>query len=119
MKIINKIKNKRCNKIFNKLYILGNVSSFVFNDIIDAPLNTVTESNYIIFNWFGTQQSISVIGLEYSINDGIWTSDVGVINYLDTLKVRLTSSGINNTIVSGTVTIGADDATFNVTTVAV
>jgi len=54
----------------------------------------------------------------YSINGGLYTSDVGTVNNGDTVTIQLASSGNYSTKTEATLTIGGLSDTFSVTTQA-
>jgi len=89
---------------------------FVFDDLTDAALNTLSTSNTIPV--VGVPSPISVIGGEYSVNGGTYTAAAGTVEGGDQVTVRVTSAATYATTVDATLTIGGTSDTFSVTTVA-
>ena len=90
---------------------------FTFIDQTSVALNTVIESAAITVTGMYADSDISVIGGEYSIDGGAYTSALGTVNNGQLVTVRHTSSSINNTQVDTTLTIGGVSDTFSTTTV--
>lgn len=91
-------------------------NAFTFIDITGAELSTVYTSNTITVSGINAATAISVSGLTYSKNGATYTGSAGTVVNGDTVAVRVTSSGSNNTGVSGTLTIGGVSDTYTVTT---
>jgi hypothetical protein len=92
---------------------------FTFTDRTNVPLNTVITSNSIQVVGINTAAPISITpGGEYSINGGDFTPDPGMVNYGDTVTVRLTSSSNYSTTTTATLTLGGVSDTLSVMTAA-
>jgi hypothetical protein len=90
---------------------------FGFLPVTDAPLNTLIESNDATITGINAAAPISIIGGEYRINGGAWTSAAGSIVSGDVVRVRLTSSSLGSVGTSATLVVGASGpANFNVVT---
>ncbi len=95
---------------------------FTFTDATNAALTSVIESNDITISDINQLVDIDITGdpsAEYRINGGAWTSSAGTGNVAngDVIRVRLTSSGSNNTTSVATLTVGGVTDTFSVTTI--
>nr|MDD3720499.1 DUF5011 domain-containing protein [Candidatus Gracilibacteria bacterium] len=90
--------------------------SFSFTSLTDKELNTLYESNTITVTGTNTGSTISIVGGEYKIGTGTYTSSTGIVNNGETVTVRLTSSNSYSTLKTATLTIGGVSANFNVTT---
>jgi hypothetical protein len=92
--------------------------AFSFTAQTNVPLNTVVTSNSITVRGINTAAQISIIGGEYSIDGGAYTSVVGTVTDGQTVKVQLTSSATNYGFTTNAVlTIGGISGIFSVTTV--
>ena len=80
-------------------------------------MNSLRESNPITVAGITAPASISIIGGEYRIGAGSYTSAPGTVNQGDSITVRLTSSDSSSTSSNVTLTIGGVSDTFSVTTV--
>src|SRR6056300_789887 len=90
--------------------------AFDFTDQSNLSLSTLTYSNNVTIS--GINQSVSVSatnGAQFSINGGSYVTS-GSISNGQTLRVRLTSSGSYNTVVSTTVTVGGTSDVWSITT---
>lgn len=90
--------------------------AFTFTDVIGQALSTVVESNAITVAGINAAAAISVVGGEYQINGGSWTSAAGTVTNGQTVKVRHTTSASNSTATNTTLTIGGVSDTFTTTT---
>ena len=91
-------------------------AGFTFFDQSGVAFNSEIVSDTIVVSGISTSTSISVTGGEYAVNDGAYTSASGTVASGDSVSVRHTSSGNNNTDVSTTLTIGTVSDTFTTTT---
>jgi hypothetical protein len=91
---------------------------FTFVDQTDVPLSTVVVSNELGPTAFDTPAAISVVGGEYSLDGGAWTSAPGTINPGQMVRVRHTSSASNSTATNTVLTIDSVSDTFTSTTLA-
>ena len=91
-------------------------NNFAFGEITGASLSTVYTSNVI--NIFGIDISvpITIVGGEYRINSGAWTSVAGVVVNNDIVEVRQTSSATPITKTTATLTVNCRVVDFDVTT---
>ena len=91
---------------------------FIFIDKVNQQPSTLVESNTISVDGIDTSTTISIVGGEYQINGGVWTSSAGVVSNNDFVKVRVLTSASNRDTVSATLTIGGYSDTFSVTTIS-
>lgn len=91
---------------------------FAFTDVTAAALSTVYTSNTITVGGLSVASPISIVGGTYSKNGGAYTSANGTVVNTDTVAVRVTSSGSNETAVNAILTIGGVSDTYTVTTLA-
>jgi hypothetical protein len=92
------------------------VNPFSFTPLIAQPLNTLIESNSILVSGINVPVGISIVGGEYSINGGAYTSTPGTVVNNDSVQIRQLSSNLSNTTTSATLTISGTSAQFDVTT---
>ena len=98
-------------------YTLGSTpDKFMFSDLTDAPLGTLTTSSTLNITGIDVSLIISVTGGEYSLNGGSFTSITSTVSNGDTLQLRTNSSSEHNTKVDVIVMVGGVSATFGVTT---
>ncbi|MEM7100619.1 MAG: DUF11 domain-containing protein [Pseudomonadota bacterium] len=90
---------------------------FSFDDRADALTDTQILSNVIQVADVNSETNISVVGGQYSINGGAFTSDADVINNGDTVQLAVTTPTTNSTSVDVVLTIGGVSDTWTVTTV--
>lgn len=96
-------------------------TAFSFTDVTGQPLSTVVESNTITVLGINASTPISLstsAGMEYRINGGSYVSSSGNVVLNDTVQMRVTSSGVAATLVSGTLDIGGVTDQWDVTTAA-
>ncbi|MGB5216835.1 MAG: CFI-box-CTERM domain-containing protein [Smithella sp.] len=91
---------------------------FIFIDQVNVPFNTVLTSNVITVSGLGAEADIGVIGGEYKINSGLYTSGTAKVNNGNTVTMRQTSANSYSTTTNATLTIGGVSDTFSLTTVA-
>jgi hypothetical protein len=94
-------------------------TAFTFDPLVDVGFELQYESNTITVAGINTASPISVTGGEYSKNGGAYISTAGTVVVGDTVKVRVTSSALNSTTTTATLTIGGVSDGFDVTTAAV
>ncbi len=92
------------------------VNPFSFMDVTNAELSTFYTSNSIAVTGPEQPVSISIVGGEYSINGGAWTSAIGSISAGDSVSVRRRSGDDYEISVSATLTIGNQSDAFDITT---
>lgn len=90
------------------------VDPFTFTDITNMNISTLYESNVVTISGINQPVPISVVGGEYSINAGAYTSAAGTITNGQSVKVRRTSSGSYSTTVGVTLTVGTESDTFSI-----
>ena len=91
--------------------------AFSFRAQTDVELSTAIISEYITISGINAPSSVSVSsGSEYQIGDEPYTSDEGVVNLGDAVRVRHTSSSVYSSTVTSVLTIGGVSAEFNSTT---
>lgn len=94
--------------------------AFVFVDVVNSALGSVTESNAITITGIDTAAPISIVGGQYRVNGvGAYRNTPGTVSVNDTVIVRVTNSSLNNTPTSATLTIGSVSDTYTSTTLAV
>lgn len=99
--------------------------AFSFTPQTGMPLSTSIVSNPVTVTGITVPTNISIIGGEYSVSLdngttwGDWTNVAGKINVNNQVRVRRTSSAINSTLTTATLTIGGVNGSFNLTTAAV
>lgn len=91
---------------------------FSFTAKLDQPLSTEVTSDPVTITGITVTSNITITDGTYSINGGTFTSSAGSVNAGDIIRVKVTSSSSNSTIVSSVVTIGGISATFSVKTLA-
>lgn len=89
---------------------------FSFLAQFDVPTSTLIYSNTIGVGGIDVAVAISIVGGEYSINGGAFTSSAGTTINGDIIQVRQTSSGSDSTLTIATLTISTKSAPFDVTT---
>jgi len=90
--------------------------AFSFTPVTNADRSTAYISNTITVAGISTVSPISIVGGEYRINGGAFTSDSGTVVIDDVVDVRQTSSDQYTTLTTATLTIGGVSGNFNVTT---
>ena len=91
---------------------------FTFVSQAGVPRGSVVSSNTITVAGINAPAGISIVGGEYSVNGGAFTSAAGTVNAGDTVQVRVTSSAAYNSTVTATTAIGGVSKPFAVTTEA-
>ncbi len=91
--------------------------AFTFVPQTDVPFNTVITSNTITVAGINGQSNISIVGGQYSINGGGYTSSSGVVSNGQTVTVRVNSGSSYNQTTTATLTIGGVSGAFPVTTI--
>ena len=93
-------------------------NQFTFTDQTGVPLNTLITSNTITVTGIDAGASISIIGGQYSRNNGTFRTSKGTTYNGDSIRVRHTSATVNNTTTNTVLTIGGVKDTFSSTTLA-
>jgi len=89
--------------------------AFSFNAIL-GELSTSYISNAFVVTGINTPSPISIVGGEYSVNFGSFTSAPGGVEAGDIVMVRRVSASTYSTVVTATLTIGGVSAPFSITT---
>lgn len=89
---------------------------FVFNDVINAEINTMYESSFVFITGISNQLPFNVVGGEYSFDGITWFTGGGLIDPDTSISVRRLSSNLNSTLVSVTLTVGSYSDSFDITT---
>ena len=98
---------------------IANLAGFNFISQTAMPLSRTIVSNPVSVNFVSGSQSISISGGAYELNgSGVWTTTGGTVNSGDIVKMSQTSSSINSTSTTATLTIGSFSSDFTVTTAA-
>ena len=99
-------------------YALGDSTpdQFIFTDQTGVATSTVIESNTITITGIDIPAKISIVGGEYSINAGAYTSANGQVIVDDVVKVQHISSVTAATTTNTVLTIDTIDDTFSTTT---
>jgi hypothetical protein len=92
--------------------------SFSFSDVSNKALRTLVTSNAITAAGINAAAAIAVVGGEYQINSGVWTSAASTVTVGQTVRVRHTTSGSSLTTTDTVLSIGGISDTFSATTLA-
>lgn len=90
--------------------------AFAFDAVAAAAPATAVTSNTVTIRGINTAAPIAIVGGEYRINGGAFTSASGTVNAGDMVNVRLTSAASAGAKVTATLTVGGVSAAFDVTT---
>lgn len=93
-----------------------NPDGFVIPAISGVPINTYVVSESRTVSGINAPTKISVVGGEYSINNGDYTDAEGTVENGQSIKLRMASSAEFNKLTSASVTIGTSTSYFQVTT---
>lgn len=93
-------------------------NQFSFTDQTNVARNTTITSSPVTITGLDEPGAISIIGGEYSINGGGFTSTAGTVSSGDEVTVRHTSSANFATAVNTVLTINGVSDTFTSTTLA-
>lgn len=94
----------------------GTPDPYALDDIPAAPAGLLLESNTVTIEGVNTLIDISIVGGEYKIGSGTYTSLPGQISNGQTVTVRATSASDPNTMVVATLTVGTVSEDFVITT---
>ncbi len=92
-------------------------AAFSFTAQTNIAPNTVVTSNSITVSGINTTAQISIVGGEYSIDGGAYTSAAGTVTDGQTVTVRLRSAPNFGTTTNAVLTIGGISSIFSVTTI--
>jgi hypothetical protein len=90
--------------------------AFTFTAVTNAEISTLYSSNIVTITGITGLVDISIVGGEYRINGGAWTSAAGTIANGQTAQVRRTSSSSYETLVTATLTVGTVSGAYDITT---
>ncbi len=88
----------------------------VIPPVSDAPLNKDVISEDVTITGLSKAEPISIVGGEYSLNEGAFTRAAGTVVNGAELRVRVRSASTYNTSVAATVTVGSRKGQFVVAT---
>lgn len=91
-------------------------NAFSFSTLTGQTLSTLVESNQVTITGINTWTLVTIVGWEYKIGTGAYTTATGYILSGNTLQLRQTTSNINATSKSTIVTIGTMSGTFMTST---
>lgn len=97
----------------------GETFDIVIPPVDDARLNQDIVSDDVEITGLSKVEAISIVGGEYSLNKGPFTSAAGKVANGAELRVRVRSASTYNASVTATVTIGTRKGQFVVTTVKI
>jgi hypothetical protein len=89
---------------------------FNFASLIDQPLNTVVVSNAVTITGINAPAPVSVVGGEYSIDGGVFTSAAGTVTNGQEIAVRQTTAGASEATTNASLQVGTIVGVFSVTT---
>ncbi len=101
------------------LYGAASASSLVIPPATNVPLNTAITSDEVTITGLQKAVAISIVGGQYSINSGAFTSQPGIVANGARLRVRVTSASAYNASVTATVTVGTLTGSFVATTLKI
>lgn len=90
---------------------------FAFDAQADVALAALVESNSVTINGVDKPVTISISGGEYSIDGAGFTTDEGVIEAGQSVRVRLTAASSFGATATATLAVGDTSADFKVTTI--
>ena len=96
----------------------GTVASFSFASLDNVDLNVALVSNPVTITGINCLTAISVVGGEYNVNAGGFTSVAATVKAGDVVRLRVTSSSDYQQTRSAVLTVGSALSNFAVTTVA-
>lgn len=100
-------------------YAAASTSTLVIQPATDVPVNTTITSDELTITGLQKAETISIVGGKYSLNDGAFTSQPGLVANGARLRVQVQSSSSYNTSVTATVTIGTATVPFVATTLKI
>ncbi|GAB1257291.1 hypothetical protein NBRC116494_17930 [Aurantivibrio plasticivorans] len=89
---------------------------FTFQERNDVPLNTFITSNLVEISGINTAVDVSIENGFYSINDAPFSSDPGIVNQGDMLRLQVLSSDELSSMQTAAITIGGRSGSFSATT---
>jgi uncharacterized membrane protein len=96
----------------------GIPDAFSFTAQTGAARSTLATSNSVTVAGIDTAAAIAVVGGQYRVNGGGYTSAAGTVTNGQTVDVQLTSSSAYSTLTTATLNIGGVVGAFDVTTAA-
>lgn len=97
---------------------MSDPDAFTFGTVSDVAPGSVQTSGAITVSGTNTASPISVSGGSYAINGGAYTSTAGTVRPGNSVAVRTTASAAFSSAKTVTLTIGAMQGTYTVTTLA-
>lgn len=95
--------------------------AFSFPSLSNQAVSTVLESNIVTVTGINSSTAVTMTttdGMEYRINGGTYKSTADTVVLNDTVQLRVTSSGSEGTMVTGTLDIGGVTDLWGVTTLS-
>lgn len=89
---------------------------FNFTGVSEVAPGQVVESGLITVSGIDASTPISIVGGEYSVNGGSWSSAAGTVSLGNQIRIRLTAPSGYGETASATLTIGDISAGFSVGT---
>lgn len=88
------------------------VDEFSFTPLYNQPVSTLVVSNSIFVSGNNVAVPISIVNGEYRVNNTVWTSVAGIVNFGDKVEVRHTTSDTLGVTTTTTLTISDKSANF-------
>jgi len=101
---------------FSESQFSQSIPPFDFNDQFDVSRGEDVISNTATVSGLEQESSISIYGGAYSINNNDFTTESGMINNEDKVRIMLTASGDYDKVTSSKLMIGDFNITFSVRT---
>ena len=95
------------------------INPITFTSQSNVAIASTVVSNTVVISGINTDAPISIVGGEYQIGTGSYTSTAGVISNGANLRVRAVASSMPATTTYTTIQIGSDEFNFGITTEAV
>jgi hypothetical protein len=92
--------------------------AFSFTAQTGAARSTLVTSNSVTVSGISAAAAVAIVGGQYRVNGGGYTSAAGTVTNGQTVEVQLTSSPAYSTLTTATLTIGGVSGAFGVTTAA-
>lgn len=91
-------------------------AAFTFTDITNVKAASSFESNTITISSITEAVAVSVVGGEYKIDDGNYTSSAGTVSNGQKITLRANSANASNEITNVVLTVGGVSDTYSITT---
>ena len=92
------------------------IDPIAFTALVNQPLSTLLKSEVVLITGNTVLVPVSIINGEYSFDGLIWSSQSGFVPQNSSIQVRQTSANTQNTKTTATLTVGNQNANFDVTT---